>query len=137
ETGRQAVLVHGRELTDVERRAWSAAATEAGSPLRLLVRDGDDLLFEVADSGATAAELDQPHVGIGRRPVVPVDVACDSEPGYEVDDLVPRAGAVGEPILAPEAPGIDARNVPDAHAAGRLHVPLVPLVGAVAGGLPA
>ncbi|TMA57622.1 MAG: hypothetical protein E6J75_07250 [Deltaproteobacteria bacterium] len=50
ETGLQAVLVHGRELTDVERRAWSAAATEAGSPLRLLVRDGDDLLFEVADS---------------------------------------------------------------------------------------
>ena len=49
ETGLQAVLVHGRDLTDVERRAWSTA----GAPLRLVIRDGDDLLFDVVDSAAS------------------------------------------------------------------------------------
>ena len=57
ETGLQAVLVHGGDLTDAERTAWSAAGADAG-PLRLVVRDGDDLLFEVGDpEGAASAPV--------------------------------------------------------------------------------
>src|SRR5439155_3958030 len=80
-----------------------------------------------------APEFDQPHVGLGDRSVVAEDVARDSDPGHEVDDLVRRTCPEADPILPPAALRIDAGNARDLHAPGGFHVPLVPLVGTVPG----
>jgi len=49
ETAVETVLVHGKDLSDAERKAWSAAGADGGR-LRLVVRDGDDVLLEVSDA---------------------------------------------------------------------------------------
>jgi len=53
EAGLETLLVHSAAFAPREREAWLAIA-DAGAPtLRLIVRDGDDLLFAVGDENAS------------------------------------------------------------------------------------
>jgi hypothetical protein len=50
ETGVELLLVHARDFGAVERKAWLDVAEEGQrQDLRLLARDGDDLIFQVMD----------------------------------------------------------------------------------------
>jgi hypothetical protein len=51
-TGLEMVLVHAGELDEAERGRWLAAAAAGRDDLRLVARDGDDLLLAVASSPA-------------------------------------------------------------------------------------
>lgn len=52
-SGLTTVVVHGDELPADERAVWERVAAGAGGPLRLVDRDGADLVFAVAGGGAS------------------------------------------------------------------------------------
>jgi hypothetical protein len=52
ETGLTSVVVDLHRLAPQARRIWEGIASEGRRDLRLIVRDGDELLFEVRSPGA-------------------------------------------------------------------------------------
>jgi hypothetical protein len=74
-TGLELVLVHGDALSAAEGAAWSAAAEGRGDPrLRLVARDGEDLLFRV-DTAIAPSEEARPRRAAPGAPVTSPRVA--------------------------------------------------------------
>jgi hypothetical protein len=63
DTGVSEILVHTAYLDPSRRAAWLSAAASGTGGLRLVVRDGSDLLFSVVEAGSR--NLDKPANGDG------------------------------------------------------------------------
>ncbi|MGH7894370.1 MAG: hypothetical protein ACREQL_06855 [Candidatus Binatia bacterium] len=53
-SGLTTVVVHGDELDAAQRSAWEQVAAEGHGPLRLIARDGADLVFDVSEAAPSS-----------------------------------------------------------------------------------
>ena len=53
ETGVEMILVHVYDLEALQAPVWLTLAEHEGSGLRLVARDGGDLLFQIVDAATT------------------------------------------------------------------------------------